>query len=565
MPRRLATFAALLAALSAAADPWDDSRKAFLPKYKSTDPKVRAEAVRGLRDYNTKYGIEFMVGLYLQEPDAGVQQAWVDMIGGPVEGEGRKRLYDFARSGPAANRVKVIRILGRGGYRDLMELLKDLTRDGEPLVRRAAHEAIAAGRFFSMEPVVRAGLSDAEPDVRIAAAKAVAAFRCEETVPSLIRLLEDPKEQEDVKAAAADALGTITGQAFGAEAEPWKAWLEGRKGLRVTQPDVDRALDRASQWLLKLRPDGYAGTEETLELELYALIHCGVPLDHKNVATAIARLYAKPMARTYNVSLGAMALCDVSPTLHHAWLAKAAEFLVNAQAENGQFAYGEPIPGDTPTLAPPEITPGARPEFGGGTKATKRITVKPNPKRKGAKYGDNSNTQYAVLGLRACAEAGIDVPREVWVNCLNFLKGNCTQEGSFSYSPAYPGANYGSIHTSALGAYIVCRYHAGHGSKKDTVIDKGLDWLGENFAVDQNPKHNDPKAWIYYYLYGMERVGVLADTEFFGKREWYQEGAKFLLAVQAAGGDWNNDSRDTSWAILFLRRATRPVGKVEDK
>ncbi|MCC6741988.1 MAG: hypothetical protein IT452_23410, partial [Planctomycetia bacterium] len=98
-----------------------------------------------------------------------------------------------------------------------------------------------------------------------------------------------------------------------------------------------------------------------------------------------------------------------------------------------------------------------------------------------------------------------------------------------------------------------------------TVIDKGLDWLGQNFAVDQNPKHNDPKAWIYYYLYGMERVGVLADTEFFGKHEWYQEGAKFLLAVQAAGGDWNNDSRDTSWAILFLRRATRPVGKVEDK
>ncbi len=559
----LAVFAA--GALGLAADPWDDARKAFQPKYKSADAKVRAEAVRALKDYNTKDGIDFMVGLYLQEPDPAVQQAWVDMIGGPVEGEGRKRLYDFARSGKADARVKIVRILGRGGYRDLMDLLKDLTRDGDPLVRCAAHEAIASGRFHSMEPVVRAGLTDAEAGVRIGAAKSVATFRSEESVPALIQRLEDTKEESDVKAAVADALGEITGQKFGPEANPWKTWLDGRKGLRVTQPDVDRALDRASQWLLKLRPDGYAGTEDTMEIELYALIHCGVPLEHKNVQTAIAQLYKKPMARVYNVSLGAMALRDISATLHQKWLADAAEFIINWQADNGQFAYGEAAAGVTPSLAPPELSPGAKPEFGGGSKALKRIPVRQNPKRKGARYGDNSNTQYAVLGLRACAEGGIDIPKEVWVNCLNFLKGNCTQEGSFTYCPAYPGANYGSIHTSALGAYLVCRWYAGHGSKKDTVIDKGLDWLGDNFAVDQNPKHNDPKAWIYYYLYGMERVGVLADTEFFGKHEWYQEGAKFLFAAQTAGGDWNNDSRDTSWAILFLRRATRPVGKVEDK
>ncbi|KAF0243570.1 MAG: hypothetical protein FD180_3265 [Planctomycetota bacterium] len=565
MSRRfLAAFLLAAGALSIAADPFEDARKVFLPKYKSPDAKVRVEAVRALKDYNTKDGMDFMVPLYLLEPDPTVQQAWVDMIGGPVEGEGRKRLYEYCRTGKVETRVKIIRILGRGGYRDLMDLLKDLTHDGEPLVRRAAHESIASGKFGSMEAVVRAGLTDMEPDVRAAAAKAVGSFRREESVPALIRLLEDPKEEADVKTAVADALAEITGQKFGPEADTWKTWLEGRKGLRVTQADVDRALDRASQWMLKLHPDGYAGTEETLELELYALIHCGIPLDHKNMKSAITGLYKKPMARAYNVSLGAMALADVSPTLHQSWLAKAAEFLANCQCDNGQFWYGEATPGDTPTLAPPEITPGARPEFGGGTKALKRITVRKNPKRKIAKVGDNSNTQYAVLGLRACAEAGIDIQKEVWVECMAYLKSNNTNAGSFTYSPT-SGGDYGSIHTSALGAYIVCRWYAGSGNRRDVVIDRGLEWLSQNFAIDQNPKHNDPKAWVYYYLYGMERVGVLADTEFFGKREWYQEGAKFLLSAQTAGGDWNNDARDTAWAILFLRRATRPVGKIEDK
>src|SRR5207247_2366635 len=46
-------------------------------------------------------------------------------------------------------------------------------------------------------------------------------------------------------------------------------------------------------------------------------------------------------------------------------------------------------------------------------------------KQKGVVHsGDNSNSQYAALGLRACHEAGIDVPKETlemarkwWVDC----------------------------------------------------------------------------------------------------------------------------------------------------
>jgi hypothetical protein len=56
-----------------------------------------------------------------------------------------------------------------------------------------------------------------------------------------------------------------------------------------------------------------------------------------------------------------------------------------------------------------------------------------------------------------------------------------------------------------------------------------------------------------------------------GAHEWYPEGAEFLLAKQRAGGTWSGDSLmsllpdagpDTCFAILFLRRATKPVRDV---
>jgi len=562
--RSLVTAVCMALALVALADPWDDEKRAFLPKYKTGDAAVRAAAVRALQQHRSEDGMDFLVTLYLAEPEKDVQAAFVDVISGVIDGEGRKRFYEHCRGGrqPEA-RAKLVAILGRGGYRDTMDALKSLLKDSEPMIRSSALDAMASAKFQSMEPVVRSALIDSEETVRIAASRALGSFRSEDSVSALIGVLENDKA-DDVKVAAGDALGLISGQAFGTDAKAWRSWQEGRKGLRISQVDVDRALDRAAQWLLKLHADGYAGTEEAMELELYALIHAGVPLDHKNITTAIAQTYRKPMTRTYNVALGAMALADISPSFHQKWIARAAEFLLNAQAENGQFGYGEEVAGETPSLAPP-VGSGTKPEFGtGGTKALKRVPVRPNPRRKMAKYGDNSNTQYAVLGLRACVESGVEIPKETWIECLGFLKGFQAQDGGFGYNTMYP-AVAGSIHTSALGAYIVCRYYGGYGTKRDTAIEKALSWLAENFAVDENPKRTSPREWHYYYFYGMERVGVMADTEFFGKHEWYQEGARYLLQQQTANGDWNNDSRDTAWAILFLRRATRPVGKVEDK
>ena len=84
----------------------------------------------------------------------------------------------------------------------------------------------------------------------------------------------------------------------------------------------------------------------------------------------------------------------------------------------------------------------------------------------------------------------------------------------------------------------------------------------ENFRNDRGPKRQH-----FYYLYALERAGILYGTEHFGGRAWYAEGAKFLLETQKPDGSWREsdyagvapETWDTCFAILFLRRATKPL------
>jgi hypothetical protein len=98
--------------------------------------------------------------------------------------------------------------------------------------------------------------------------------------------------------------------------------------------------------------------------------------------------------------------------------------------------------------------------------------------------------------------------------------------------------------------------------KKDPVIKAGMNWLAANFNVSDG----------YSYLYGLERAGMLYDTEKIGPYFWYTEGTNFLLDAQNADGSWgayppgewwNSSTWDTCFAVLFLKRATRPLEDVE--
>ena len=98
-------------------------------------------------------------------------------------------------------------------------------------------------------------------------------------------------------------------------------------------------------------------------------------------------------------------------------------------------------------------------------------------------------------------------------------------------------------------------YMLGKNWRADKDVLEGMQWINKNFLVTDNPGR--PGKWHYYYLYGLERAGMLFGTETIGDHKWYREGAEQLLSAQSGGG-WGNVV-DTCFAILFLRRATRPL------
>jgi hypothetical protein len=102
--------------------------------------------------------------------------------------------------------------------------------------------------------------------------------------------------------------------------------------------------------------------------------------------------------------------------------------------------------------------------------------------------------------------------------------------------------------------------------RQDPVVLDGIAWLNQNFTVSTNP--GKYPEWHHYYLYALERVGMLYNTWMIGSHDWYREGANLLLDAQRADGSWQGASAfrdgggptwDTCFAILFLKRATRSL------
>jgi hypothetical protein len=194
---------------------------------------------------------------------------------------------------------------------------------------------------------------------------------------------------------------------------------------------------------------------------------------------------------------------------------------------------------------------------------------------------DNSNSQFAALGLRACHDAGIVIPPDVVALAIKWWRqtqheGRNDARGGWCYS--FPGHGhhvgpYGSMAAGGVASMCILDSMLGGKSpwKRDPIVLNGVDWITRHFSVTENPGPpeygNHKTAWMYYYyLYALSRAGLLFGEEKFGPHEWYRMGAEVLLGAQQSNGSWihpsasnDNPLYDTCFAILFLRRATRPL------
>jgi len=206
--------------------------------------------------------------------------------------------------------------------------------------------------------------------------------------------------------------------------------------------------------------------------------------------------------------------------------------------------------------------------------------------------GDNSNSQFALLGLHAASEAGVPVRPEVWALARRYWEtiqkvdgswayryGERTQQedGSWTFTPD-PGGPTASMTCAGLSSLMLSglrRYQGQEFLQGETVkncgkgsvnrsVQRGIDWLANHFQVGQN--FGGGQQWRFYYLYGLERAARLAGIRFFGPHDWYRLGAEQLVHEQNKfSGFWRGASVEqdrvlaTSFALLFLARGRAPV------
>jgi len=324
--------------------------------------------------------------------------------------------------------------------------------------------------------------------------------------------------------------------------------------------DSSRAVARAVEYLRKapLPASTHQAPMPPDELVLLALLHAGVSPDDSSVQKLLGPVLAARLQRTYCVSLQAMVLAKLDPASHRGRIAECAQFLVDNQCINGQWSYG------TPTVPPSGI-----------------LVQKT---RDGPLSGNNSCSNFAAMGLRACVEAGVRIPAETLERAIRAwhesLRMDADGRGGWCYTrEESPHRPYGSMSAGGLAALAILSRLAGRDWREDRAALIARDWVSYHFTAVENygpveelmakemisdtPNSNTE---LFYYLWAVERAASVCGMEKFGSRDWYADGVHELLAAQRPDGSWFSGVKrcqpvyDTCFAILFLTRSTRPLG-----
>jgi len=190
---------------------------------------------------------------------------------------------------------------------------------------------------------------------------------------------------------------------------------------------------------------------------------------------------------------------------------------------------------------------------------------------------DLSATQFVLLALRAASDAGYPLEKvspKTWELAAQFAKACQQADGGFGYQAGK--SSYASMTACGIGSLLICKEQIELSKAKkppewiDGAIAKGMEWLDKNFEADRNVQAE--RGELFYYLYGVERVGDLSGRTEFNGKNWYVRGAMLLLERQDAEGKWvdatgfePHDVLGTCFALLFLKRATIPVVTISDR
>ena len=369
------------------------------------------------------------------------------------------------------------------------------------------------------------------------------------------------------------------------------------------QEAVSRAIERGVAYLKRTQKDGGSWTRES-HLVGYAallgltLLECGVPANDPAVqkAAALVRGERPRTTSTYELGLSVLFLERLGHPADRPIVQELAARLIAGQLPDGGWHYQCPIldPSQQATLlwqltelrsgAPAKLLkpvakgtpePAQKPAKqrerarGKSTRATavlrnvpslqEDLRVRQDP---ASGMADNSNTQFAALALWAAQRQDVPVERALALvakrfrTCQNDDGGWGYHSGGEQREPSRPSMTCVGLLALAVGHGLGRDDEPARGSVPDEQIQNAMNALGKRVGKPMTRDDYD-----LYFLWSLERVGVLYGLQRIGGGDWYSWGAEFLVGKQAKGGEWKGShyhgaspTLDTCFALLFLKR-----------
>ncbi len=358
---------------------------------------------------------------------------------------------------------------------------------------------------------------------------------------------------------------------------------------------VDAAIERGRSWLLEELGRGRFPHGEfpmgIRSLYLYALLKAGADPDDPVITATLKRVEGMRPQLTYSVALHLMALVT--------WARVRAKVKL---LEPGQDRASFSFLGEKRKRAEELVgwLIGAR------VKDRAQWTYE----RAAGTRHDNSNSQFAILGIEIGLRNGLDVPAELlevigetFTTSMTPIRSRAPERVTISFQ-RYAGrrASVGqgrtrtietipngwgyqadssgptfSMTCAGLSNLAVARWgleKRGRWSRSleeeyEEALFPSMAWIALHWdeLAKLRPGPKQAERRYYYTVYSLEKAGDLAEVSAFGRHEWYTEEAEFLLRDQQDDGQWGRHEWPgvaTSFALLFLARATARFHALND-
>lgn len=186
---------------------------------------------------------------------------------------------------------------------------------------------------------------------------------------------------------------------------------------------------------------------------------------------------------------------------------------------------------------------------------------------------DLSNTQWALMGLKAADKELNTVACDSYKKVLIFLERCRNSDGGSSYVPNH---SYGSIHTmtaASVWSHSICNLSDKcpevEQDKVTDGVDSGIQWLSDRYSVTNNDGWG--ARFEYYYAVTLAKALVMSHKTKLGTHDWFEDLAGHLIDKQnQTDGNWpytglggldaqGDKEMNTCWSILSLQTRTLPA------